>query len=182
MMVLKTQRDDLPLRSDVLKAKLLGLCFLLFRSPPCFCSLPEVTDITNLGNFCSPGLYCLCIADHQWFLLTTHIGRLLQLEIMFELIFLHFQRTMYPDASTGIEKVNSGTMKVLTGTEKRESSRCATLLLDEDARSRCVTLLLGSVPRCATLLLLELELTGRAWRSAPCDGTSFAEFNIINCE
>ena len=91
-MVLKAQRDDLPLRSDVLKAKLLGLRFLLLRSPPCFCSLPEVkgklSDITSVGNLWSPGLYCFFIADHQWFLLATHVGRLLQLEIMFELIFL----------------------------------------------------------------------------------------------
>ena len=39
---LKGAENDLPLRSDVLKAKLLGLCFLILRSlPPCLCSLPE---------------------------------------------------------------------------------------------------------------------------------------------
>ena len=51
-------------------------------------------------------------------------------------------------------KVNSRIMKVLTGTEKRESSRCATLLLGDDT-----TLL---APRSATRVLLELELAAGA--------------------
>ena len=95
MMVLKTQRDDLPLRSDVLKAKLLRLRFLLLRSPPCFCSLPEIKGklsvCTKFSNMWSPGLYCFFKADHQWFLLTTHVGRFLHLEITFELVVLHLK-------------------------------------------------------------------------------------------
>ena len=47
-------------------------------------------------------------------------------------------------------KVNSRIMKVLTGTEKRESSRCATLLLGDDTT------------RSATRVLLELELAAGA--------------------
>ena len=53
-------------------------------------------------------------------------------------------------------KVNSRIMKVLTGTEKRESSRCATLLLGDD------TTLLLLAPRSATRVLLELELAAGA--------------------
>ena len=46
-------------------------------------------------------------------------------------------------------------MKVLTGTEKRESSRCATLLLGDDTT-------LELLARSATRVLLELELAAGA--------------------
>ena len=76
--------------------------------------------------------------------------------------FFNISKDNVFSTTTEIEKVKSGTMKVLTGTEKRESSRCATLLLDEDA-PRCATaLLLDAAPRCPTLLLLELELAAGA--------------------
>ena len=52
-------------------------------------------------------------------------------------------------------KVNSRIMKVLTGTEKRESSRCATLLLGDDTT-------LELLARSATRVLLELELAAGA--------------------
>lgn len=51
-------------------------------------------------------------------------------------------------------KVNSRIMKVLTGTEKRESSRCATLLLGDDTTLE--------PPRSAARVLLELELAAGA--------------------
>ena len=80
---------------------------------------------------------------------------------MFELFSCISKKDNVSEATTEIEKVNSRTMKVLTGTEKRESSRCATLLLDEDA-PRCATPLLDCAPRSPTLLLLELELAAGA--------------------